>query len=55
VGNVNRPEYKELLNPPKIYITPHIAWNTDIVRKRANDMVIDNVEAWLKKKPINLI
>jgi phosphoglycerate dehydrogenase-like enzyme len=55
VGNVNRPEYKELLNHPKIYITPHIAWDTDVVRRRANDMVIDNVEAWLKKKPINLI
>ncbi len=40
---------------PKIVVTPHIAWNTDAERRKANDMMIDNIEAWINKKPINLI
>jgi len=55
VGDVNDPEYKKLLNHPKILVTPHIAWNTDAERRKANDIMIDNIEAWLNKKPINLI
>ena len=48
-------EYKNLLAHPKILATPHIAWNADSEKRRANDLMIDNIEAWLKKKPINLI
>ncbi len=55
VGDVNEPDYKKLLNHPKILATPHIAWNTDSEKRKANDMMIDNIEAWLNKKPINLI
>ncbi len=55
VGNINEPDYKTLLNHPKILVTPHIAWNTDAERRKANDMMIDNIEAWINKIPINLI
>lgn len=55
VGDVNEPDYKKLLNHPKILVTPHIAWNTDAERRKANDIMINNIEAWLNKKPINLI
>lgn len=55
VGNINEPDYKTLLSHPKILATPHIAWNTDAERRKANDIMIDNVEAWINKKPINLI
>lgn len=55
VGDINETDYKKLLNHPKILVTPHIAWNTDSERRKANDIMIDNIEAWLKKKPINLI
>lgn len=49
------PWYKKLLNHQKIIVTPHIAWNTDYEKRKANDMMIGNIEAWLNKKPINLI
>ncbi|MBS3165549.1 hydroxyacid dehydrogenase [Candidatus Woesearchaeota archaeon] len=55
VGNVNDPQYRMLLNHPKIMVTPHIAWNSNIEIGKSNDMMIDNIEAWIKKKPINLI
>ena len=55
VGDINEPDYKKLLNHPKILVTPHIAWNTDSERRISIDMVIDNIEAWLKGKPINLV
>lgn len=53
--DIEYPGYKRLLNHPKIIVTPHIAWNTDYEKRKANDMMIDNIEAWLNKKPINLI
>lgn len=55
VGDVDDVEYKNLLSHPKILVTPHISWNTDVEKRKANDMMIDNVEAYLKGEPINLI
>jgi len=55
VGNVNDPYYKKLQKHPKILVTPHIAYNTDVTARVGNDMMIDNIEAWLKSKPINLV
>ncbi|MDD5253771.1 MAG: NAD(P)-dependent oxidoreductase [Candidatus Nanoarchaeia archaeon] len=55
IGDTKDPFYQKLLKRPKILVTPHIAFNTDVTSKIANDMMIDNVEAWLKGKPINLI
>ncbi|MFH1978632.1 MAG: NAD(P)-dependent oxidoreductase [Candidatus Aenigmatarchaeota archaeon] len=55
VGDVNEPAYKTLLEHPKILVTPHISWNTDAERRHANDIMIDNIETWIKGKPINLI
>jgi phosphoglycerate dehydrogenase-like enzyme len=55
VGDVSEPDYTKLLDHPKILVTPHIAWNTDSEQRKGNDIMIDNIEAWLNKKPINLI
>lgn len=55
VGDSNDSNYQRLLCHPKILVTPHIAWNADSDRRKANDMMIDNIEAWIKKKPINVI
>jgi phosphoglycerate dehydrogenase-like enzyme len=55
VGNIKDPYYQKILKHPKILATPHIGYNTWNTKRVANDMMIDNVEAWLKKKPINLI
>lgn len=55
VGDVYDPFYQKLLKHPRVLITPHIAYNTDVTARVSNDMMIDNVEAWLKDKPINLV
>lgn len=55
VGDTNNPFYKKLLQYDRILTTPHIAYNTDITARVGNDMMIDNIEAYLKGKPINLL
>ncbi|MFC2142952.1 NAD(P)-dependent oxidoreductase, partial [Candidatus Aenigmatarchaeota archaeon] len=55
IGDVQDPFYKKLLAHPKILVTPHVSFNTDVTNRTGNDMMIDNVEAWLKGKPINLV
>ena len=54
VGDINEKDYQSLLSHPKILVTPHIAWNSDAEQRKSCDMMIDNIEAWLNKKPINL-
>jgi len=55
VGDVDDKFYKKIQSHPKILATPHIAWASDVADKRWGDMMIDNVEAWIAGKPINLI
>jgi phosphoglycerate dehydrogenase-like enzyme len=55
IGNVSDPLYVKLRKHKKILTTPHIAYNSDVTNRVGNDMMIDNVEAWIKGKPINLI
>ncbi len=55
VGNVNDPLYVKLANHPKVLATPHIAYNTDATDRKASKIMIDNIEAYLKEEPINLI
>lgn len=55
VGDVNDEYYKKLLNHPKVLVTPHIAYNTDVTDEVSNKMMIKNIEAWLNKKPINIL
>ncbi len=54
VGDVYDPYYKKLLRHQKILATPHIAYKTDATNKTGNDMMINNIEAWIKGKPINI-
>jgi phosphoglycerate dehydrogenase-like enzyme len=54
-GDIDNPFYQRLLKHPKVLVTPHVAYFTDVTVKVRNDMMIENVEAWLKGKPINLI
>lgn len=44
-----------LLSAPNIFITPHISWATFEARKRLIDISIDNLEAFLANKPINVV
>lgn len=55
VGDSDDPYYRRLAKHPKIIATPHIAYNTERTSRVSNDMMIDNVEAYLKGTPINVV
>lgn len=50
VGTVDNPIYQRFANHPKVYATPHIAYNSDRGDMVCNDMMIDNIETWLRDK-----
>lgn len=54
VGNIEDDFYQRLLSHPKLLVTPHIAYNTDITNRVGGDMMISNIRAWLNGKPTNL-
>lgn len=54
-GATDDPFYRKLMKHPKIIATPHIAYNTDYTDKLGNKIMIDNIEAYLNNKAINLI
>lgn len=55
VGDTSGPFYIKLLENDKVIATPHIAYNTDATARFCNDMMIENIEAYLNGKPINLL
>ncbi|MFA6073727.1 MAG: NAD(P)-dependent oxidoreductase [Candidatus Woesearchaeota archaeon] len=55
IGDTKNPYYLKLQQHPKILSTPHIAFNTDVTARIANDIIIDNVESYLKGHPKNII
>lgn len=44
-----------LLEAKNIIITPHIAWATKEARSRLMDIAVNNVKAFIDKKPINVV
>ncbi|MHB8130834.1 MAG: D-2-hydroxyacid dehydrogenase [Mobilitalea sp.] len=44
-----------LLTAPNIIITPHIAWAPKESRQRLMDIAIDNLKAFIKGSPINIV
>jgi glycerate dehydrogenase len=38
-----------------LILTPHIAWAAREARQRALDRIADNIEAFQKGKPINVV
>lgn len=55
IGDGHDPYYRMLAEHPKIIATPHIAAWTKRTSRVSNDMMIDNIEAYLAGKPINLV
>lgn len=55
VGDTADPLYKKLLDHPKVLVTPHIAYNSEMSRETGANIMIDNVEAWVKGKPQNVL
>lgn len=53
-GDAADPLYEKLRRHSKVYTTPHIAGFSDVTTQIGNDMMIENVEAWLKGKPTNV-
>lgn len=49
------PEDNPLLAAPNCYITPHIAWATRSARERLMNAVVDNIRAYLRGKPVNVV
>ncbi len=54
-GDVLDLSYMKFAKHPKVLATPHISYNTDTTDRKGSKMMIDNIEAYLKDKPINLI
>jgi phosphoglycerate dehydrogenase-like enzyme len=54
-GDYDDPYYKKISSNQKVLATPHISYQSDVTIKVSNDMMIDNVEAWIKGKPINTL
>ncbi len=48
-------EYLKFKDNKKVLLTPHIAYKTDYGIKKSFDIMIDNIEAFVKGKPINLV
>ena len=44
-----------LFSAPNAYITPHIAWATFEARTRLMQIAVDNVKAFIKGNPINVV
>jgi glycerate dehydrogenase len=44
-----------LLTAKNCYLTPHVAWATFEARSRLVDALVNNVDCFLKGKPINVV
>lgn len=55
VGDTSNPIYRKLKDHPKILATPHISYSSEKSYKLGNEIMIDNVEAWINGKPQNLL
>ncbi len=55
VGDTDDPLYQKLVNHPKVLVTPHVSYNSEMSRRMGADIMIDNVEAWIKGKPRNVL
>jgi glycerate dehydrogenase len=55
VGDIEDPQYLKLADHSKVLATPHVAYNTENRCLVCNNMMVENVKAWAKEKPINLV
>jgi phosphoglycerate dehydrogenase-like enzyme len=55
VGDVDDPLYQRLKQHDKVFVTPHVSYNSEMSGKLGNDIMIDNVEAWISGEPQNLL
>lgn len=55
VGDSTDPYYIRLANHPKILATPHLAARTDVTCRKSYDIMIDNIENYLKNRLVNTL
>lgn len=55
VGDTEDPYYQKLLKNPKVLVTPHISYNTEMTQQTGNNIMIDNVEAFIAGRPQNVV
>lgn len=55
VGDTDDPLYQKLLSHERVLVTPHVSYNTPMSMKLGADVMIDNVEAFIKGKPQNVV
>jgi glycerate dehydrogenase len=48
-------EGNPLLSAKNCYLTPHIAWATREARQRLMDICAENIKAFLRGKPVNVV
>lgn len=54
-GDTSDPDYNRLRLHDRVFVTPHIGYNTQTSQRTANEMMIENIEAWTKGRPIRVI
>ena len=55
VGDTSDELYKQMVAHANVITTPHISYNSEKSAILGNDVMIDNVEAWINGKPQNLL
>ncbi|MFA6325279.1 MAG: NAD(P)-dependent oxidoreductase [Candidatus Paceibacterota bacterium] len=55
VGDTEDSYYQKLLTHPKILVTPHIAYSSEKSFEMGNNVMVENVEAYIKGKPQNVL
>ena len=55
IRNTKDEYYQQISKHPKIFATPHIAWSTDVSTQDENDMMTENIEAFIKGQSRNIV
>ncbi len=55
VGDTDDAYYQKFLRHPKIVVTPHVSYNTQLSMQNGATIMIDNVEAFIRGKPQNVV
>jgi phosphoglycerate dehydrogenase-like enzyme len=54
-GDTTNEFYQKCLSNPKILVTPHIAFSTKQAVAKGREIAIQNIEAFIKGKPQNIL
>ena len=55
VGDTTDPLYQNMRSHPKVLVTPHLAYNSEMSIHRGNEIMLDNIEAWIAGRPQNVV